>query len=178
MMVMALTGLSGLGQSCIDPVACNYNPDAATPDAVCLEILPLITHDSGELAGMTTWRVYFRTTDPADFVTAVYGNQVEPLSLTTTTDFYQNVLGGSTAQPINPLLLPTFPDLAYDSFVTIGLSQMASTADGENAPSTAASPDQNWEQAFEAGGNVLIDDLVGGLWFIFNGDAQLHASHL
>jgi len=172
LMVMALSALSGFGQSCIDPDACNYNPDAATPDAVCLEILPFATHDSGDLAGMTTWRVYFRTTHPDDFVTAVFGNQSHPLSLTTTTSFYQNFLGGATAQPINPLLLDNFPDLEYDSFVTIGLSQMANAASGENAPSTASSPNQNWEQTFEAGENLIIDDLVGGLWFIFNGDAN------
>ena len=108
LMATALSALTGFGQSCIDPDACNYDPNAGTPDAVCLEIIPFATHDSGDLAGMTTWRVYFRTTDPADFVTAVYGNQSEPLSLTTTTSFYQNALGGATAQPINPLLLPTF----------------------------------------------------------------------
>ena len=94
LMVSALSVLTGFGQSCIDPDACNYDPNAGTPDAVCLEIVPFATHDSGDLAGMTTWRVYFRTTDPADFVTAVYGNQSEPLSLTTTTSFYQNALGG------------------------------------------------------------------------------------
>ena len=172
LMVTSLSVLTGFGQSCIDPDACNYDPNAGTPDAVCLEIIPFATHDTGDLAGMTTWRVYFRTTDPADFVTAVYGNQSEPLSLTTTTSFYQNALGGATAQPINPLLLPTFPDLEFDSYVTIGLSQMADGSAGENAPSTAASPAQNWSAAFEAGQDLIIDDLVGGLWFIYNGDAN------
>ena len=172
LMATALSVLSGFGQSCIDPDACNYDSNAGTPDAVCLEVIPFATHDTGDLAGMTTWRVYFRTTEPSDFVTAVYGNQSEPLSLTTTTSFYQNALGGATAQPINPLLLPTFPDLEFDSYVTIGLSQMADGSAGENAPSTAASPAQNWSAAFEAGGDVIIDDLVGGLWFIYNGDAN------
>ena len=170
--VMSFAALAGRAQSCIDPLACNYDPNAGTPDAVCLEVEAFATHTDGDLAGMTTWRVYFHTTHPDDFVTAVYGNSNDPLALTTTTSFYQNALGGATAQPINPLLLPSFPDLEYDSYITIGLSQMADGSAGENAPSTAASPNQNWTAAFEAGGDVIIDDLVGGLWFIYNGDAN------
>ncbi len=170
--VMSFAALAGRAQSCIDPLACNYDPNAGTPDAVCLEVEAFATHTDGDLAGMTTWRVYFHTTHPDDFVTAVYGNFNDPLALTTTTSFYQNALGGATAQPINPLLLPSFPDLEYDSYITIGLSQMADGSAGENAPSTAASPNQNWTAAFEAGGDVIIDDLVGGLWFIYNGDAN------
>ena len=170
--VMSFAALAGRAQSCIDPLACNYDPNAGTPDAVCLEVEAFATHTDGDLAGMTTWRVYFHTTHPDDFVTAVYGNSNDPLALTTTTSFYQNALGGATAQPINPLLLLSFPDLEYDSYITIGLSQMADGSAGENAPSTAASPNQNWTAAFEAGGDVIIDDLVGGLWFIYNGDAN------
>ena len=60
LMATALSALTGFGQSCIDPDACNYDPNAGTPNAVCLEIIPFATHDSGDLAGMTTWRVYFR----------------------------------------------------------------------------------------------------------------------
>ena len=169
--------LTAWAQNCSDPAACNYNPDAGTPTEVCLSVETFAEHTSGDLAGLTTYRVYFQSTDPADFVTAVYGNAVEPLSLTTTTTFYQNMFGGVTAQSINPLLLPTFPDLIYDSYVTIGLSQQADASAGENAPSTAASPAQNWEAAFDPGsgapgGNIEISDAVGGLWFIYNGDAN------
>ena len=48
------------------------------------------------------------------------------------------------------LLLPSFPNLEFDSYVTIGLSQMADGSAGENAPSTTASPDQGG-RAFERG---------------------------
>jgi len=169
---LTFAALAGHAQSCTDPEACNYDPNGGTPSAVCLEVEAFATHTDGDLAGMTTWRVYFHTTHPDDFVTAVYGNSNEPLALTTTTNFYQDALGGATAQPINPLLLPSFPNLEFDSYITIGLSQMADGSAGENAPSTAASPNQNWTAAFEAGEDLIIDDLVGGLWFIYNGDAN------
>ena len=169
---LTFAALAGHAQSCTDPEACNYDPNGGTPSAVCLEVEAFATHTDGDLAGMTTWRVYFHTTHPDDFVTAVYGNSNEPLALTTTTNFYQDALGGATAQPINPLLLPSFPNLEFDSYITIGLSQMADGSAGENAPSTAASPNQNWTAAFEAGEDLIIDDLVGGLWFIYNVDAN------
>ena len=169
---LTFAALAGHAQSCTDPEACNYDPNGGTPSAVCLEVEAFATHTDGDLAGMTTWRVYFHTTHPDDFVTAVYGNSNEPLALTTTTNFYQDALGGATAQPINPLLLPSSPNLEFDSYITIGLSQMADGSAGENAPSTAASPNQNWTAAFEAGEDLIIDDQVGGLWFIYNGDAN------
>ena len=121
---LTFAALAGHAQSCTDPEACNYDPNGGTPSAVCLEVEAFATHTDGDLAGMTTWRVYFHTTHPDDFVTAVYGNSNEPLALTTTTNFYQDALGGATAQPINPLLLPSFPNLEFDSYITIGLSQI------------------------------------------------------
>ena len=170
--VASLTfAVAAFAQNCSDAAACNYNPDFGTAE-LCLTIDTVAVHTEGDLTGLTTYRLYVQSASPQDFVTAVYGNQAEPLSLTTTTSFYQNILGGVTAQAINPLLLPSFPELEFDSYVTIGLTQLADAGAGENAPSTASSPSQNWTQAFEAGGDLVIDDLVGGLWFIYNGDAN------
>ena len=175
MMVLALTW-TGSAQNCSDSEACNYNPDFGTP-SVCLNIDTVAVHTEGDLAGMTTYRVYVQSASPDDFVTAVFGNDNLPLSLTTTTSFHQDALGGASAQAINPLLLPAFPNLAFDSYVTIGLTQTASTADGENGPSLVGSPNQDWAAIFDPGGgapgdDIVIDDIIGGLWFIYNGDAN------
>ena len=170
-------------QTCDDPEACNYDPNALpyTPptvdDGYCLELRTVAEHTDGVLAGMTTYRVLLHTENPTDFVTSVYGNINEPLSVQTTTSFYQDALGGTTPENVNPLLLPGFPALAYDSWVTIGLDGPASSADGENAASLVNSPSQNWALQFEPGfgapgGNILIDDEVGGVWYILNGDAN------
>ena len=89
----------------------------------------------------------------------------------TTTAFHQEVLGGATPENINPLLLPAFPDLAYDSWITIGLDGPADASAGESAVSTVASPNQNWTLAFDPGagqpgGDIIMDDEVGGVWYI------------
>ena len=69
------------------------------------------------------------------------------------------------------------PELAFDSWVSIGLEGPAATADGEGAVSTVNSPDQNWALAFEPGSglpgtDIIIDDEVGGVWYILNGDVN------
>ena len=176
---MFITGLVAFSQNCSDPTACNYDPASSGGvfDAPCLFIETVASHTDGDLAGMTTYRVFFQAENATDFVTSVFGNQATPLTLTTTTSFYQNQLGGASAQPQNPLLFGSFPELIYDSYVTIGLSEPADGSAGESNPSLIASPDQDWITAFDPGGgaagsDIVINDVVGGIWYIFNGDAN------
>ena len=58
------------------------------------------------------------------------------------------------------------PELQYDSWVTIGHAPEDGTA--QQSLTIANSPNQNWVAAFEAGGDIVIDDIFGGLWSIFN----------
>ena len=78
--------------------------------------------DTGELAGMTTYRMYVTTPNENDVISAIYGEEAVPLMISTTTSFYQtpgvSVLLGSS---INPFFFPFYPNLVYDSWVTIGL---------------------------------------------------------
>ncbi|MGB0171615.1 MAG: hypothetical protein ACPF8Y_06510 [Flavobacteriales bacterium] len=103
-----------------------------------------------------TYRVYANFMDPAAQLVAVYGLQDTALSITTTGTFYQDPLGGPLATASNPLLFPTFPDLAYDSWVTIGAPDNSGSVDFIGVDFVP----------FEAGGNLIIDDNVGGTWYI------------
>jgi len=95
---------TAFAQNCTDSNACNYDPASTGGvfDAPCLFVETLAVHTDGNLAGMTTYRVYFQAEGPTDFVTSVFGNQDLPLSLTTTTSFHQDALGGPSSQPLNP----------------------------------------------------------------------------
>ena len=55
---------------------------------------------------------------------AVFGNASSVLSIHAADgmSFYQNAFGGDTSMLINPALLAVFPSLAYDTYVTIGLT--------------------------------------------------------
>ena len=57
---------------------------------VCLDIEAVAIHTEGELAGLTTYRLYATLPGPADIVTTVFGDLENPTSLQTTTNFYQS----------------------------------------------------------------------------------------
>ena len=129
--------------------------------------LSVETHATDVVGGMTTYRVYMSTPGTADFVSACIGDGVSPLYLNTTTSFYQDPLGGTTAASINPLYYGPFPDAAYDSWVTIGIDQQPILADGETDVSVLVDPNvTSWEVGFGAGGGVDISSPIGGGWYI------------
>ena len=163
---------------CQSDNACNYDP-AATDEGECdfcscngeapaygLEIEVVAEHTAGVLAGQTTYRLYATTENTDDFVSSVFGNSEDILEITSTTSFYQHPGGGALAQATNPMLLAAFPELGFDSWVTIGLSQQAATGEGEVQTVQGPTP---WTTAFEAGNDIILNDEIGGLWFLLNG---------
>ena len=67
-------------------------------------------------------RLYAGYDDAASQLNAVYGSTTDLLSISTTDPqgFYQHPAGGDTSLAINPAAFSAFPDLEYDSWVTIG----------------------------------------------------------
>lgn len=171
-------GLCDEEEGCSDPEACNYDPSAEVTVAdYCLIVDTVMEHTSGVLAGMTTYRYYVKCANPADFVSSVSGDTNNPTVVTTTTDFYQDELGGATPNNITPFLFGTFPNLQYDSWVTIGLSSSPDATIGEASISTVQGSANPWLTNFDPGfGNpgsdIVINDAVGGSWFALNGDAN------
>ncbi len=160
---------------CTDNTACNFDSGATDEDGSCDYCCNALTSDTegygidvelhavGGVVGMRTYRVYATTANPGDALSAVAGLETSPLEMATTTSFYQHPQGAATSQPLNPLFFPTFPEMEYDSFVTIGLTGPAGT--GENATQLANTPGEDWATTFEAGGNISISTLTGGAWF-------------
>jgi len=87
---------------------------------------------------------------------AVYGLQDTALTITTTGSFYQDPLGGPLSTTINPILYPSFPNLPYDSWVTIGTEDNTGSVDYIGVDFIP----------FEAGGDLVVDNAVGGTWYI------------
>ncbi|MDA8978966.1 T9SS type A sorting domain-containing protein [bacterium] len=168
---------------CTASNACNYNPDATDDDGACdfcscaegvfgnygLEIEVVAVHDSGDLAGKTTYRFYVTTESSDDFVSSVYGSDQDTLMLTTSTEWHQDPLGANYAQGVNPTLYDMFPDLAFDSWLTIGLEGPADLAAGEQEVTTLGPAAGGWIEDFAAGNSVQVDDEIGGAWFVLNG---------
>jgi len=130
-----------------------------------------------DLSGFASYRAYITMENPTDFLSSISGDANNPTYVNTTTTFYHAVLGGATPNGINSLLFPVYPDLAYDSWVTIGLEGTPNAAGGEAAVSTVQSSGNPWSTVFDPGGglpggNIAIDDGVGGAWYALNGDAN------
>ena len=135
--------------------------------------LSVETHATDVLGGLTTYRVYMSTPGTTDFVSACIGDSVNPLFLNTTTSFYQDPLGGTTAASINPLFFGPYPDAAYDSWVTIGIDQQPVLADSQTDISVLVDPNvASWEVGFGAGGGVDISSPIGGGWYILPSSAN------
>lgn len=165
---------------CADPAACNYsesNP-AGGEETACLILEPHVVHTVGDLAGQTTYRLYVLLPEQNQFLSAIstiidetldpveFPGQTTQIHITTTTAFHQDPLGAVAATGIMPSLLDFFPGLLYDSWVTIGHAPEDGVAAA--AVGTIYSPSQNWVANFESGGNLVMDDIIGGLWYIYN----------
>ena len=126
----------------------------------------MTAHTGGELAGQTTYRVYMNMQNATDYLSSCSGDSENPLILESSSGtWYNNPYNSSwNAQGINPLFLPVFPDLAFDSFLTIG---------AEDATSPAAQhPTSVWGEldataAFDSGPgfNILVNGSIGGAWY-------------
>ena len=170
---------------CTESNACNFSDVATEDDGTCdfcscaeeespvygLEIDTVQVHTSGDLEGMVTYRFYVTTENATDFVSSVYGNDLDTLKLISSTNWYQNELGALLPQNVNPALYASNPELAFDSWLTVGVDEPLT--EGENAVNTVGTPGAtNWTAQFENGLNVALDDAVGGAWFILNGGAN------
>jgi uncharacterized protein (TIGR03382 family) len=101
--------------------------------------------------GFWAVRVFANFSNPGDRLLSVTGANYTP-SLGHV--FYQNPFGGAT-EP-NPALIPVFPDLAWDTFVTIGsLTQ--------GTPSTALEPGSSMTATSFTGGYFIDGDAPQGL---------------
>lgn len=92
--------------------------------------------------------------------TSVYGTALDPLLLESTTSFYQHPLGGLTPDPINPLLFSGWPELMWDSYITLGPDQNPTSVQ-----SVGISVD-----SFEAGNALASDSVFGGSWYVIPGE--------
>ena len=116
----------------------------------------------------TTYRIYASFDDAGDELIAIYSigsTEANPVALSTTvtTSFYQNPFGGSLATSINPAFFGAFPDLVYDSWLTIGSE---SSQDPEVSSIGISVPMGD----FEAGQSFTFD---GGSWYVAPGTNSL-----
>ena len=158
---------------------------SSAPEGYGLEV-EVVSEDIGllvgalgvtDLTGYSCTRLYVTMVNNDDFMSAVSGDSNNSTFVNTTTSFFHAALGAATPNGINSLLFAVYPDLVYDSWVTIGLEGVPNAAIGEAAVATVQSSDNPWSTNFDPGGglpggNIAIDDPIGGAWYALNGDAN------
>ena len=124
-----------------------------------------LTEGLEDLEGYTTYRFYAECENSDDKVIAAFGDNESPLFISTEGDFYNSPFGGLIGAEQNPALFAFFLAAAYDSYVTIGLTEAPGA--GEYYINTIESAINPWGGNFESGQDLLIDDITGGAWFVF-----------
>ena len=132
-----------------------------------VEATPAVT------AGLTTYRFYVDMQDPTDRMSAVFGNDQASLLLETPAGAFNSPFNSSwNASGINPAFLPVFPDLADDTYATIGLTGPASTSGiaGAADPSIVEDSDQQITPYFLTPGatSLVSTTLTGSSWYVLN----------
>ncbi|MDP7005821.1 MAG: hypothetical protein QF718_06390 [Phycisphaerales bacterium] len=112
--------------------------------------------------GTVTCQIYASFTEETDELDAVFGDSENALSVSASSSFYQHYLG-TYAAPM-AALLPLYPSLALDSYVTIGR-----TSDVDN---NMLDIGIDWSDFEESGGDIYTDN---GTWFATPDDPQVLA---
>ena len=123
-------------------------------------------------AAGSVYRFYVEANDPTDKISAVFGDDEQPLVISTPDGIFNSALNSAwNASGINSALFGFFPDLQDDSFATIGLDGPAAMVPGAEDPSLVqdASLSPTVSGYFQAGGTELnVNTLTGASWYVLN----------
>lgn len=123
--------------------------------------------------GGTVYRFYVHAEDPSDKFSAVYGTDEEQLSILTPSGIFNSAFNTSwNASGINPAFFSIAPDMADDSYATVGLTGAASLAEAGSAdPSLVEDPalSPSVSEYFLNGGTSLsVNTLTGASWYVLS----------
>ena len=170
-LVMALCCSIGLGWAqhaqldLLSSPSASYSTEA--PTGYWLELETVTAHIGGALDGQTTYRLYLNTLNENDYLSACSGDENSPMEITSSTGSWYNDFASTTwnALGINPGFFGFFPDLAYDSYLTIG-AEDATVPAAEHPSSVWGATDATLQFSGPAAGtNVLVNDATGGAWY-------------
>ena len=144
-----------------------FSESAQAQDQPWLGLVPVVEHTEGELAGMTTYRLYLYTLGENDFLVSCSGDSLNPLAITSTSEpsWFQHELPTTPfATDINTAFFSAVPELVYDSWLTIGVEDSTPpTIQVSSAPLT----NSPFYEAFESGEDIEVSDQFGAAWFVF-----------
>ena len=164
---------------CDDPLGCNFDPTATDNDGTCefccysiyeatggfgvdIERYAGIGGDEPGLPGLTTYRVYITCANPDDQVLAVTGSGGNSTFIGSETNFYQAAEGAAVISDIDSTTFADFPEVALDSWLTIGLDH-PTPGNGESAINATSGL---WSTLFEFGESLFVGGVSGDGWSV------------
>ena len=154
---------------CASESATNYDPVATNDDGSCVWGDETFLGLSYELIGENTietdatYRLYANFNPEASVdMTSLFGNSENPWLTLSTGDFYQHPLGADFGGNINPGFFGFFPELEFDSWLTIG-------AGPGDYNAMAQENMYLYLDTFNAGDDLIIDSEAGAQIFLNDG---------
>lgn len=84
--------------------------------------------NNGGLVQGSTYRLWAKLSESDLTLHSVWGDEANPLSITSTSPFYQHPLGTQTSSGMNEALIALYPELTYDSYITLGYERSSGNA--------------------------------------------------
>ena len=135
---------------------------SAFASVVGLESEVYATSESG-----ITHRLYVTFDGPADELVAIYGtvgsNGDFPLSFLSTEPFFNSPLGANFGVDINPIFFSSFPEIEFDSWLTIG------SADNSGSSALNSVGMEPYLAEFNSGEGFTVNTFTGASWFVIPG---------
>ena len=163
---------------CMDATACNYDATATQDNGSCdycsclrapVAYTLTVEASTPALAPGTTYRFYVDMTDASDRFSAIFGNDQAPLEINTPDGAFNSAYNASwSASGINPAFLGFFPEMADDTYATIGLDGPAVSPQAD--PSLVEDSDQPITPFFTTNGatSLLSTSLTGASYYVLN----------
>ena len=138
-------------------------PSPGVPPGYSLTVESFVEHEgivgSVDFTGYTTYRVYLEMQNEADFLSCISGEAENPMILNSTSSpawYNDEAFGAEVGAWVNSDVLSFFPELAYDSWLTLG-----STQSSEGVEVNVAVGEIDLLQEFGSGENVYVNDETG-----------------
>ena len=131
-----------------------------------LEVATEVAHQPG----LTKYLISVKLPE-GDRVSSVYGTDVHPLTVRAPKGVFNSPYNGSwSASGMNPKFFEIMPDMADDTYATIGLSTAAkmSGMEGAEDPTMVQDPGSPWDEFFTESGETDLDisTHTGGAYFV------------
>ena len=139
---------------------------AISESPYALEVTAVPAHQPG----LTKYLISVKLPE-GDRVSSVYGTDVHPLTIHAPKGVFNSPYNGSwSASGMNPKFFEIMPDMADDTYATIGLSTAAkmSGMEGAEDPTMVQDPGSPWDVFFSESGetDLNISTHTGGAYFV------------